>query len=663
MRKPIWSMMTAIALAGCGHAPIPAATAPKAAKPAARGTVTARALPGFGGTASASVKVRFDAAGRALLAASPLAKVVIELHQGGKDGPVAARVEVTRDQAVDGEVLVRFQGMANGAYTALLQSRDALDMLLRVVAYVVQLVAGKDVPIAPRPQPAPAIGPDEEEVKPMPIASEAPVVSDGSTRRVKAGDDLQAAIDAAKPGDTLVLDAGATFTGAFTLPNKPGAGYVTIAGAGISSLPEGQRVTPADAARMPKLVSTGKGEAALATRPGAHHYRLLGLEITAKPGELVYDLVRLGSSGKDQDALTQVPHHLTLDRCYLHAADDQTGLKRGIALNSADTAIESCWLAGFKAEGQDSQAIGCFNGPGPFLIENNHLEGAGENVLFGGSDPSIPDLVPSDITFRRNHVVKPLAWKGSKWSVKNLFELKNARRVVAEGNLFENNWGDAQVGFAIVFTPRNQDGHAPWCRVEDVAFRSNVVRHTASAVNILGTDDLHASQPLKGVHVVNNLFDDVDGKTWNGAGLFFQLGSGGSDVVVDHNTAFNAGSAASLYGTPTRGVAFTNNLMDGGKYGLHGDAKASGNDSIAAFWPGAAVRCNMISGVQTKSYPADNFYPASIDDAGFLDRAGGMYRLRADSPYVRRGTDGKDVGVDFDALAAATGELNDAAVD
>jgi hypothetical protein len=31
--------------------------------------------------------------------------------------------------------------------------------------------------------------------------------------------------------------------------------------------------------------------------------------------------------------------------------------------------------------------------------------------MFGGADPSIPDLVPSDIEIRRNHLFKPLSWK------------------------------------------------------------------------------------------------------------------------------------------------------------------------------------------------------------------------------------------------------------
>jgi len=54
-----------------------------------------------------------------------------------------------------------------------------------------------------------------------------------------------------------------------------------------------------------------------------------------------------------------------------------------------------------------------------------------------------------------------------------------------EENLFEFNWADAQNGFAILFTVRNQDGGAPWASIEDVTFRGNVIRHAGGGVNIL----------------------------------------------------------------------------------------------------------------------------------------------------------------------------------
>ena len=176
-------------------------------------------------------------------------------------------------------------------------------------------------------------------------------------------------------------------------------------------------------------------------------------------------------------------------------------------------------------------------GPGPFRIANNHLEAAGENVMFGGADPLIADLVPADIEIVGNHFAKPLRWKeddsryeGVAWSVKNLFELKNARRVLVEGNVLEYNWPHAQNGFAILFTVRNQDGRAPWSVVEDVTFRDNMVRHVGGGINILGHDDIHPSRRTSRIAIVDNVFADVGG-SW-GHGRLFQL-LDGTDAVRD----------------------------------------------------------------------------------------------------------------------------------
>ncbi len=98
---------------------------------------------------------------------------------------------------------------------------------------------------------------------------------------------------------------------------------------------------------------------------------------------------------------------------------------------------------------------------------------------------------------------------GPTWSVKNLFELKNARHVLIENNLFENNWANAQMGYAILFTPRNQDGGCPWCGLEDVTFQFNVVRTVAAGVNILGMDSPNVSAQTNNIRVLNNLFYNI----------------------------------------------------------------------------------------------------------------------------------------------------------
>ena len=146
------------------------------------------------------------------------------------------------------------------------------------------------------------------------------------------------------------------------------------------------------------------------------------------------EIVRIGDGSRAQSSLAAVPRAIVLDRCYLHA-DPATGQKRGVALNGADITIRNCWIAEIKAVGQDSQAIAGWNGPGPFTIVNNYLEGTGENVMFGGSDSPSAEMLPSDIEIRGNLFSKPEEWRLSKeWLIKNLFELKVGKRVLVEGN-------------------------------------------------------------------------------------------------------------------------------------------------------------------------------------------------------------------------------------
>jgi glycosyltransferase involved in cell wall biosynthesis len=479
----------------------------------------------------------------------------------------------------------------------------------------------------------------------------------GATLLVPSGGNLQAALSAALPGDVVVLEAGGLFTGPFTLPRKDGASWIVVRSSALDRLPPaGTRVQPSQAALMPAL-EAGAG-AVITADPGAHHYRFVGIEVRPARGAFLLNLVRLGQSETSLDAL---PHHLVFDRCYLHG-DPKKGSRRGIALGSRETAIVDSWLSDFKEVGADSQAIAGWNGPGPFRIENDYLEGAGENVLFGGADPSVPDLVPADIEVLRNHFTKPLAWKvdepayeGTAWTVKNLFELKNARRVLVSGNLFEHSWVQAQTGFAILLTVRNQDGQSPWSVVEDVTFRSNVVRHTAAGVDILGRDDNAPSGRTARVTLRNNVFEDVGTERWGGGGKLFQVLSGAADVVIEHNTAFQTGSIVTAEGEPEMGFVYRDNIAPHNAFGIVGTGVASGANTLGLFFPGSVFRRNVIAGGDATRYPPDNFFPASLDGVGFVDRAAGDYRLSASSPYHRAATDGTDVGADFDELAQSLG--------
>ncbi|MEP6788790.1 MAG: hypothetical protein ABJB40_10195, partial [Acidobacteriota bacterium] len=60
------------------------------------------------------------------------------------------------------------------------------------------------------------------------FGSGAPLEFTEKTITVRNGGNFQAALDAAKPGDTIILEAGATFRGAFKLTKKTGDEVVTI---------------------------------------------------------------------------------------------------------------------------------------------------------------------------------------------------------------------------------------------------------------------------------------------------------------------------------------------------------------------------------------------------------------------------------------------------
>jgi cellulose synthase/poly-beta-1,6-N-acetylglucosamine synthase-like glycosyltransferase len=412
---------------------------------------------------------------------------------------------------------------------------------------------------------------------------------------------------------------------------------------------------------MPKLTSSSNP--VIETEPGAHHYRFVGIEITPARGTLLNTLVELGKG--DETSPSALPHHIIFDRCYLHG-DPARGTRRGVALNSSATAVVNSYVSDFKVVGADSQAIAGWNGTGPFTIANNYLEAAGENVMFGGADPSIRGLVPADIEVIGNHLSKPLRWKvgdpafeGQPWDVKNLFELKNARRVLVDRNVFEYNWPHAQNGFAILFTPRNQDGRSPWSAVQDVTFSNNLVRHVGAGINVLGRDDIHRSEQTRRIAIVNNLFLDIGGR-W-GTGRLFQLLDGTADVTIDHNTAVHTGSVlAGGDGAPHTAFVFQNNIVLRNEHGITGSDTAEGMPTLARYFPNAVVRGNLIVGGSAERYPPENVYPPSLADVGFFKGPDGAYGLTLAERYRHSGTNGADPGADIDGITRATTAIGSA---
>jgi parallel beta helix pectate lyase-like protein len=225
---------------------------------------------------------------------------------------------------------------------------------------------------------------------------------------VSAGGSLQAALNAAQCGDTIVLTAGATYTVAgleqpFLLRYKgpctnTDADYITVQSSLVGSLPPGQRITPAAAALMPKLV-TNVSTPAVEVEPNAHHYRLIGLEIKNDGSVINQGLVNVGISSGGTAAATfaTVPRYIEFDRCYVHSIEDGsdsiygTGV-RGFNIQGSNITIKNSRIAGFRGYFPGTQTPISSNGvllgagPGPYTVHNTYLE-AWFVPLFTGGGP------------------------------------------------------------------------------------------------------------------------------------------------------------------------------------------------------------------------------------------------------------------------------------
>jgi hypothetical protein len=520
----------------------------------------------------------------------------------------------------------------------------------------------------------------------------------GEEYYVAEGDDLQAVIDAAALGDTIVLDARATFVGNFKLPIKAGEGWVYIISSELNYLPEGSRVQPADAIHMPKIIPTQNWNLpALMPYKGAHHYRFAGIEfIAASTGTIdgIYNLVQMGY-GRNANytdgiyywkAVTNdadLPSYITFDRCYFHSLNVKPKFCRcGIMANGHYIAVIDSYISDMT-DASDAQAIWIWNGGGPYKIVNNYLEASGENFMSGGTDPSIANAVPSDIEFRGNYCYKQKSWDGL-WTIKNLFELKNAQRVLVTGNVFENCFKamGGQGATALALTVRNQSGGGPWSVVQDITITNNKVHSCGRGFNLTGEDDLHPSQQTKRILIQNNLVDDLSSTYAQGAtGInIASVNVPILDLTYNNNLVLHSGegrmavflSAKEPDQRAAENLTFENNIITHGKYGVFGSSVGQGMAALTRFaplnysWQRNVVIVRMIDDDYTYClasfavvYPNNNSVADGLAAVGFTDVNSENYRLSSQSAYKNKGTDGKDPGPDWDLLDGATAHAKD----
>jgi hypothetical protein len=350
------------------------------------------------------------------------------------------------------------------------------------------------------------------------------------------------------------------------------------------------------------------------TLPAGSGMSVKGVTVLGGPRETIV----VGSN--DVKTVDALPRRVRLEGLTVRPADPPVGGHRGIALHGIDVTVTGSRITGYWEAGRDSQGIWINNGPGPYTVTDNTVEASGENILTGGGDPGIVGMIPADIVIRGNTFRKPVEYKALGATVKNLVELKNARRVTIDGNTLDGWWPPTQAA-PVQFTPRNQDGACTWCVVESVMFVGNTVKNAAGgfAVNILGTDDERPSGQTKDITIRGNLFQDATGGVQ-------VLGGVAGAFVIDHNTlpaiTSKVFSFDRIAGQPNMltALTFTNNVLRSGTYGVTGDGSTSiGLASLTAFVTLTEWSGNVIEATAAVKWPAGQTTLAKGALASLLD--------------------------------------------
>ena len=505
----------------------------------------------------------------------------------------------------------------------------------------------------------------------------------GKTIPVNAGGNLNSALASASCGDTIALQAGATFQGFVTLPAKPcdDQHWIVIRTSAPDTAlpPEGQRLTPcfAGVASLPNrppygctspknvmarlLFSQTSQSGPVVFENGANHYRFIGLEITRTPGN--GPVIALVSSVPEA-----VVDHIVVDRSWIHGtAHDDT--RRGLNLNGVtyaavvDSYFNDFHCTALSGSCTDSQAVSAGGGDlatGTWQIEDNFLEAAAESILLGGDSSTI---IPQDITIRRNHFYKPPQWRqgapgfvggptGDPFVVKNHFEIKNATRVLLENNILENSWGGfTQAGYSLMITPRNtfdklhnRANQCPVCSATDITFRFNRISHVGGGIeiaNALSNNEMAAAGGRDSIHDVT--IDDVNGAMYKGPGSLILLFNGWSknslnSVSIRHVTGMpdQTGTILSVTNSldyaPMWGLTFQDNLIVSSRFpiwsaGAFGERNCAGSDVPITvlsncFHPYTFdhnVIANVTSAFPPSKWPSGNVFPATVADVDFTN--------------------------------------------
>ncbi len=484
--------------------------------------------------------------------------------------------------------------------------------------------------------------------------------------------DCQSAVNAAAPGDEVVIDARFVCS-RLVLPDKgPTDNYIVIRSANMSGLPpEGVRISKTDSANLAVIeskndefaVGIGDLPANSAATSAANHYYLLGLEIRVNPSVNIANayIVKLRNGGTSMD---QLPHDIVIGRSWIHGNPDQE-IRRGIDLNGLRISVIDSIIEDVHQHGATSQGIAAWDAAaGPYKITNNEFAVAGAALLIGWQS-SIPNLISSDIEVRQNLFHKLDSWRQpvtsnagltGHWVFSESIILRSVQRILFDGNVFMNDWariptGSNYIGRAFSIAPAGFG--QSWARVQDVTITNNIMHDIAGGFSISYQDPALPEVIARRIQISNNVAYNLDPK--NDRGFIWLQGQAEGAVVFDHNSFLSsADSGPAILMASAQGVFAQFNLTNN----IFGDQGAGILDLNRQF-PNIVFHHNVLAGQSLQNYTGSadlNFFPGDLAAIGFsVDPSAGIpdfkiLQLKSSSPYSRAASDGSDMGANIQKI-------------
>jgi hypothetical protein len=354
----------------------------------------------------------------------------------------------------------------------------------------------------------------------------------------------------------------------------------------------------------------------------------------------------------------------------------------------------------FDAEGCSFMVGGI--GPGPYIFQDNYLEGAG--LTWHHDDSGGDTWHRGDFTYYRNyflaqftHMYQSPVSDGFRYFHRHMLEWKSGDRIDLNGNVFDGCWSeDTPVGDCF------ETASIDWV-TRDVYVHNNTFEHTPAGFGPPGIipGNTPEGQPSPREKIYNNLFWDVNtryyspccqlgGKGW----ILANGGIGDEDLIFDHNTVVqNTGALPSLWyvvDSRREGVQITNNFLylSVGDWGFETDdtgcpnaqGKATADclftspyrfDHNVLLSNGTQAAVQAVWPNTLYNYIPSN--PSNIAAVGWFNYDGSPlpfvngnpknYNFRLQSSLYcsgcgSPGSDGRDVGADIDALEAAQGVVS-----